>query len=159
MATPSDLGLKGKEFVVDKWAEFRAQSGFFQLKVALVGFNVLALVLTYLVFWPPARDFRVQVKQAEVIFSTKVVVEVTNLQDDTVRDLQVRIAGVETGDDQVDTWTYKVRELPPQKTERIEQKLFVNKAGRVPPTKLDVLEVKLLLDGDVQMVHRPHGPS
>lgn len=146
------------EWVQDRWGEFRARSGFYQARVAVVLAYVLVVVATVLLAPPAPPTFQIKVGQVPWGFSQRTYVDVTNLDLGDVEEGQIEVHGRVLefdGKESRGPWFFPVKLLKEGEQVRVWPEALFDRKKRPAGNNLQVERVILREDGDVLFDHVP----
>ena len=130
MASLKSTAETARERAQQAWATFRAKSGFFQLRVLIVVFNVALIVATYIVFTPSPPLFKLDVRSTTVIFSERAVVDIESVGYGDAKNLKLVITGIDKDSGKPGKWRARIKTLPQGVPRRVQQKRFVDRSQR-----------------------------
>ena len=150
MAAKDALVGKAKDaraWGLERWLAFRAESPFFQAKVALVAAYVVIVVLTLLIAPPRGGKWTAQQDRLPFGLAFKTALIVTNLRNGDLDDVVVEVSGkgIEFDGKQVPgVWHTKPLSMPEQlKTQILPEQLYDDR-GINPPYSLVIDSARVL---------------
>ena len=133
----------------ERWRTFRAESPYFQGRVALVAAYVVVVVLTVLLVPPRSDPWRVRQVRFDWGLSFKTAVEVTNVREGNVGDVVIEVHGDSVefdGQKRSGTWRSKPTPLVEGKPLRVTCDDLTDESGGHPEAPLLVDDVRIFDD-------------
>lgn len=146
------------EWVQDRWGEFRARSGFYQARVAVVLAYLVIVVATVLFAPPSPPTYDVKVGEVPWGFSQRTYIDVTNLSLGDVEDAVVEVHGVVVefdGKESRGPWKQAVKRLEEGQQVRVWPEGLFDAKKRPAGNNLKVSRVILRAGDDVLFDHVP----
>jgi hypothetical protein len=139
---------QGLEWAKDRWADFRAESPYFQGKVGLAA--AYALIVLFTIVLAPPRGDKWASAQERIPFGLafKTALKITNQRNGDLDNVTVIVhgTGIEfDGKKTPGTWTTKPLSLPEKLEVKILTEQLYDKQGGVPPYSL-VIDDAVVLD-------------
>jgi hypothetical protein len=149
-------------WLLDRWADFRAESPYFQAKVGLVAGYLVIVVLTLVLAPPSGPSWSIQEERLSFGLSFKTAVQITNFDNGTLKNVvvEVRGVGIEYDGRQVPgVWRTKPLTLKEGvRTAVLTEHLF-DERGVSPPMSLNVHLVTIYDDDNDKILERTPTPS
>lgn len=145
-----------REFVAEKWADFRARSRFVQAKAAMVAAYLLVVGLTLLLAPPDPEPWEVKLGRIPFGIAFKSFIEIKNVDAGSYDDLVMEVDGHFVdfdGAKKRGTWKKRIAELDKGQKIQLWPEDLRDMAGRAPANTLIVEEFRLL-DDDNEVVLR-----
>jgi hypothetical protein len=150
-----------RDWAIQKWADFRAQSRFFQAKAAMVAAYVVVVVATVVLAPPSPVPWEVKIGRIPFGIAFKSFVEIKNVNAGSLDDLVLEVDGQFTdfdGAKKSGTWKKRIAELPEGTKIQVWPEDLRDLSGRSPANTLVVGELRLL-EAEGDLVLRYHGES
>lgn len=148
-----------------RWADFRAESLYFQARVGVLAAYAVVVVLTVLIAPPSKVPWRCVEDRITFGLSFKTIVEVTNVDNGELEDVlfEVKGTGVEYDGKRISgTWRTKPLTLEEGKKYTLLTEQLFDERGISPPFSLELQEVTVLEeDGEriAQLQCEPKNPK
>jgi hypothetical protein len=146
-------GALAKAWIAARWADFRAESRFYQAKAAMVAAYVAIVVLTFVLAPPSAVPWEVKVGKIPFGIAFKSFIELKDVNAGHHEDLLMEVTGAYSdfdGAQKRGTWKKKLASIDEGQKLQLWPEDFKDLNGRSPANTLVVEEMRLLdADGDL----------
>ncbi len=146
-----------KVWLAARWADFRAESRYYQAKAAMVSAYLLIVVLTFVLAPPSAVPWEVKIGKIPFGIAFKSFIEVKDVNAGHHEDLLMEVTGAYTdfdGAQKRGTWKKRLEAISEGEKLQLWPEDFKDMTGRSPANTLVIEEMRLLdKDGDVVLRH------
>jgi hypothetical protein len=152
--------VRGK--LVEAWREFRAESGYFQVKVAIVAAYALIVVTTLVLVPKPPETYEVVVQQVSFGLSHRTIVDIKNLRLGDLEPARIVIDGVGKdfdGKPRPGPFEMQISILPEGQKLSVHTDKLKDSLKRAAPATIDVKRVQVYEDDDLVIDHDPNAPK
>ena len=151
---------KSRDWAVDRWGAFRAESPYFQAKVGMVAAYLLVVALTVLLAPPSSAPWDAKQQRIDFGAAFKTVLEITNADNGELEDVVIEVngTGLEFDGRKVPgQWSTRPMTLIEGLPTKILTEQLYDKNGLNPPYSL-VIETVTVRDDDNEVLVTLHPP-
>lgn len=145
----------------EAWAEFRAESGYFQVRVLIVAVYAVIVVFTVIIVPRPPVTYEIAVQQVSFGLGQRTIVDIKNLRLGDVEPARVVVDGVGKdfdGRPRTGSYEMKISILPEGQKLSVHTDKLKDQAQRAAPPHLDVTRVRVFEGDDLLVDHDPKAP-
>lgn len=148
--------------LVEAWEDFRAESGYFQVKVAMVAAYAVVVIFTILLVPKPPERYDVLVQQVSFGLGHRTIIDIKNLRLGDVEPARIVVTGVGQdydGRPREGPFEMQISILPEGEKFSVHTDKLKDALKRAAPAKLDVKRVQVYDGDDLVIDHDPNAPK